>query len=409
MVPLTMLPLTGLRVLDLSRLLAGPFCTTILADLGADVIKAEALPGGDLYRGAAPFDKGQSVSFLAINRNKRSIGIDFRNPEGLGLLRRLAREVDVVVENFKPGVMEEMGLSYDSLATHNPRLIYASISGFGRNGPYGLLPGVDQIAQGMSGLMSLTGQPASGATRVGVPIGDLVAGMWTAIGVQSALLARHASGRGQRVDTSLLSALVGLLCVQGQRYLSLGEIPTVAGNHHPVSSPYGLFHAKDGVFNLSAATGAMWVRLCRHLGLEALIEDPQFATSEARQTNRIELERILDERFVLRNRDDWIAELRGLGIPAGPVYNLAEVFADPQVVANHMVETIDHPVVGQLRQLASPLQLDGFDQGSVRRPPPLLGQHTDEILAEFGVPPAQIAALKQAGAVNSADKPFDKP
>lgn len=239
MVPLTMLPLTGLRVLDLSRLLAGPFCTTILADLGADVIKAEALPGGDLYRGAAPFDKGQSVSFLAINRNKRSIGIDFRNPEGLGLLRRLAREVDVVVENFKPGVMEEMGLSYDSLATHNPRLIYASISGFGRNGPYGLLPGVDQIAQGMSGLMSLTGQPASGATRVGVPIGDLVAGMWTAIGVQSALLARHASGRGQRVDTSLLSALVGLLCVQGQRYLSLGEIPTVAGNHHPSARPTG--------------------------------------------------------------------------------------------------------------------------------------------------------------------------
>lgn len=399
-----MLPLTGIRVLDLSRLLAGPFCTTILADLGADVIKAEALRGGDLYRGAAPFHKGESVSFLAINRNKRSIAVDFRAAEGLALIRRLALGVDVIVENFKPGVMEEMGLAYESLAERNPRLIYASVSGFGRKGPYGPLPGVDQIAQGMSGLMSVTGQPQTGATRVGVPIGDLVAGMWTAIGVQSALLARHATGRGQRVDTSLLSALISLLCVQGQRYLSLGEIPEVAGNHHPVSCPYGLFHAKDGVFNLSAATGAMWVRLCRHLGLEYLIDDSKFATSESRQINRTELERILDERFTQRNRDDWIAELRSLGIPAGPVYNLAEVFADPQVIANRLVETIEHPAVGKLRQLASPLQLDCFDQGCVRRPPPLLGQHTDEVLAEFGITTLEIDDLVRAGIVGGAGK-----
>jgi crotonobetainyl-CoA:carnitine CoA-transferase CaiB-like acyl-CoA transferase len=388
-----MLPLEGIRVLDLSRLLAGPFCTTILGDLGADIIKVEALPAGDLYRNAAPFHNGESVSFLAINRNKRSVGIDLRKAGGLDLVRTIADKADVIVENFKPGTMEDMQLSYEALCARNPRLIYASISGFGRTGPYGRLPGVDQIAQGMSGFMSITGQAETGPTRVGVPIGDLVSGMWTAIGVQSALIARQTTGKGQRVDTSLLRSLVGMLSVQGQRYLSLGEVPEVAGNHHPVSSPYGMFHASDGVFNFSATTTPMWIKLCHHLQLEGLIEDPRFATSAARRDNRTELERLVGERFKLRGRDQWIAELRGLGMPAGPVYDVSEVFADPQVIEGGMVETIEHPTVGQLRQLASPIGLACFSEGSVRRPPPLLGEHTREVLAELGIPSQKVDEL----------------
>ncbi|TXL77596.1 CoA transferase [Vineibacter terrae] len=395
------LPLQGIRVVDLSRLLAGPFCTTILADLGADVVKVEALPEGDLYRKSPPFHGGESVSFLAVNRNKRSIGVDFRKPGALDLVRDMAARADVVVENFKPGIMEEMGLSYERLSAANPRLIFASISGFGRTGPYGALPGVDQIAQGMSGFMSITGQAQTGPTRVGVPIGDLVAGMWTAIGVQSALIARQTTGKGQRVDTSLLGGLVGLLSVQGQRQLSLGEVPEVAGNHHPVSSPYGLFHAKDGVFNLSATTPAMWQNLCRHLGMAWLLDDARFATGSARLKNRKELEGLLDERFAQRSRDEWIAELRSLGMPAGPVYDLAQVFADPHIASTGFVETISHPTIGQLAQLASPLKMECFADGSVRRPPPLLGEHTQEILEELALGDRRIAELEEAGVIQA--------
>jgi crotonobetainyl-CoA:carnitine CoA-transferase CaiB-like acyl-CoA transferase len=395
-----MLPLEGVRVLDLSRLLAGPFCTTILGDLGADIIKVESLPNGDLYRQAPPFQEGESVSFLAINRNKRSIGIDYRNAGGLNLVREIAATADVIVENFKPGTMEKMGLSFEALSSINPRLIYASVSGFGRTGPYGRLPGVDQIAQGMSGLMSITGQAATGPTRVGVPIGDLVAGMWTAIGVQSAIIARHTTGSGQRVDTSLLGSLIGLLSVQGQRYLSLGEIPEVAGNQHPVSSPYGMFHASDGVFNFSATTPVMWTKLCKHIEMPWLLEDERFKTSSARRDNRVDLERLLDQRFRLRSRDQWIKELRDLGMPAGPVYDLAEVFADLHIAGSGMVETIDHPTIGKLKQLASPLKMNCFADGSVRRPPPRLGEHTQEILRELGFTDEKISGLGAAGTIS---------
>ena len=390
-----MLPLQGVRVVDLSRLLAGPFCTMILADLGADVVKVEALPDGDLYRKSAPFHGGESVSFLAVNRNKRSIAIDFRKAGGLDLVRDMVERADVLVENFKPGTMENMGLSYERLCALNPRLIYAGISGFGRVGPYGELPGVDQIAQGMSGFMSITGQPLTGPTRVGVPIGDLVAGMWTAIGVQSALLARQATGKGQRIDMSLLGGLIGLLSVQGQRWLSLRDTPSVAGNHHPVSSPYGLFHASDGVFNLSATTSAMWERLCDHLQMPELKNDERFSTGATRLANRNELEKLLDERFSQRSRDEWICELRSLGMPAGPVYDLSEVFSDKGILSNGVIETIAHPTIGQLDQLASPLKMECFANGSVRSPPPLLGEHTRQILDELGYDDRHIADLER--------------
>jgi crotonobetainyl-CoA:carnitine CoA-transferase CaiB-like acyl-CoA transferase len=394
-----MLPLEHIRVLDLTRLLAGPFCTAILGDLGADIIKVEALPDGDLYRKSPPFHGGESVSFLAANRNKRSIAVDFRKPAGLDLVRQIAEGADVVVENFKPGTIENMGLSWEQLSARNPRLIFASISGFGHTGPYGRLPGVDQIAQGMSGFMSITGQTETGPTRVGVPIGDLVAGMWTAIGVQSAIIARQTTGKGQRLDTSLLGALISLLSVQGQRCLSLAEIPEVAGNHHPVSSPYGLFQASNGVFNFSATTGAMWRKLCEHLDMGWLLNDERFATSSARRDNRTELERLLNERLKLRSRDEWIAEFRALGMPAGPVYDIAEVFNDPAITTTGVVESVEHPSIGALKLLASPLKLDCLASGSVRRAPPLLGQHTSEILQELGFSKNTIADLKRIAVV----------
>lgn len=394
-----MLPLHTVRVLDLSRLLAGPFCTTILGDLGADIIKVEGLPNGDLYRNSAPYHNGESVSFLSVNRNKRSLGIDLRKPGGIDLIREIAAIADVIVENFKPGTMEKMGLSYESLSLLNPRLIYAGISGFGRTGPYGKLPGVDQIAQGMSGFMSITGQEQTGPTRVGVPIGDLVSGMWTAIGVQAAIIDRHTSGKGQRVETSLLGSLVGLLSVQGQRYLSLGEVPDVAGNHHPVSSPYGTFQANDGVFNLSATTPAMWHAFCKHLKIDWLLADARFATSTARLENRKELERIVDTATSNRPRDLWIKELRELGMPAGPIYDLSEVFSDEHILQTGMVETIEHPSIGPLRQLASPIKIDAFKNGSVRRPPPRLGEHTHEILQELGFTQHKISDLVRGNVI----------
>jgi crotonobetainyl-CoA:carnitine CoA-transferase CaiB-like acyl-CoA transferase len=393
------LPLAGVRVLDLGRALAGPFCSMILADLGCDVIKVEALPDGDLTRGWDPFDRGVSCFFLSVNRNKRSLAVDFRNPEGLALLRELAVQCDVVVENFKPGTMAAMDLSWEALSAANPRLVFASITGFGSEGPYGDWPGVDQIAQGMSGLMSLTGQKATGPTRVGIPVGDVAAGMWAAIGVQAALWQRRDTGRGQRVETSLLAALIGMLNVQGQRHLSLGDVPGVAGNDHPVIAPYGTFRAADGPFNLCAASDAAWRRLCGIIDAPELLADPAFADNTARLANRDRLRAALDARFATRPRAHWIAALVDAGLPAGPIHDLAGALGDPQVAANALVETIEHPELGPLRQLASPVKLEAFAAGSVRSPPPRLGEHSGDVLRDLGLAPGRIEALLASGVV----------
>jgi len=395
------LPLSGLRVLDLTRALAGPFCTTILGDLGADVVKVESLPAGDMTRNMPPFQGNDGVFFLSINRNKRSLALDFRKPEAHSILQRLISQVDVLVENFKPGVMDEMGLSYESLQAHNPRLIFASVTGFGRSGPYGTWPGLDQIAQGMSGFMSMTGQEPLGATRAGLPIGDLAAGLWIANGIQACVIERMRTGRGQRVETSLLAGLVAMLCVQGQRYLSLGEVPGLAGNHHPVGVPYGVYQAKDGPFNLGAAAQDMWVKLCSLIERPDLVVDPRFAKSGDRLANRVVLEQILNERFRTRTQQDWIQALVKIGIPAGPIYDLEQTFADPQVRHCRMVEEITHPTLGALKQLASPLGLDAFRDGSIRIPPPLLGQHNREILREAGYNDAEIFSFENTGTVGS--------
>lgn len=399
------LPLAGLRVLDLSRALAGPFCAMILADLGADVIKVEPSPKGEMVRMWGPYKDGISVYYLSIHRNKRSFVMNFRDPKAMAVLRDMLAKVDIVVENFKPGVMDDMGLSYAALSKANPGLIFASISGFGRGGRYENWPGVDQIAQGMSGLMSLTGQPESGATRVGIPIGDVVAGMWAAIGIQAAVVERHRTGKGQLVQTSLLGGLLGLMSVQGQRQLTLGELPGVAGNDHPVICPYGLFHASDGPFNMAVATEDMWPKLCKLVGRPQWIDEPRFRDNAARVSNRDEVKRLLNERFATNTSMHWTQALVDLGLPAGPILNLQQVFEDPHVNEAGMIEQIEHPTLGKLRLLANPLRMDSLRGRSVRSAPPLLGADTVEILGEFGYLPDQVRALLDANIVQSNTAP----
>jgi crotonobetainyl-CoA:carnitine CoA-transferase CaiB-like acyl-CoA transferase len=398
------LPLENIRVLDLTRALAGPFCTMILGDMGAEVIKVEPAPKGEMIRGWAPFDRGVGVYYLSVNRNKRSLAVDFRKPEALALLRRLAAEADVLVENFKPGSAAKMGLDYASLKPANPGLVHASLTGFGSRGPYGNWPGYDQIAQGMSGMMSISGFPDGPPTRLGVPLGDLVAGMWGAIGVLSAIVQRQATGLGQQVEANLLGGLIGLLCVQGQRTLSLGEVPGRIGNDHPVIYPYGAFQAADGMINVAAATEAQWRRLCEILGASDLLERPEFSDNTLRSENRAWLKPELDRRLAARPAAEWSRELMEAGIPTGPVYTLDQVFSDPHVLATGMTEEIEHPTLGMIRLLAGPARLEAHEGRTVRSPPPILGQHSRAVLEGFGLDRDEIAALIASGAVMEAEE-----
>jgi len=387
------LPLSGVRVLDLTRALSGPFCSMILADLGAEVIKVEPTPNGDMIRQWGPFDHDISVYYLSANRNKKDIGVDFRQAEGLALIKQLALKSDIVVENFKVGTMASMGLSYEELCVNRPELIYASISGFGSTGPARDWPGFDQIAQGYSGFMSLTGTPESGPTRVGTAIGDLTAGMWVAMGVLAAYIERLGSGRGQHVETSLLASLVGLLSVQGQRYLSVGEIPEPCGNVHPVIAPYGTFDTADGPLNLAPAAHDMWVRLCDVLELPLLPNDARFKTNADRMKNRLVLKELLEGSLRKKTRMEWTPMMIKAGIPAGPINTLEDIFNDEQVAACGLVETVQHPLLGALKQVALPIKMASLAQGSVRTPPPLFGQHTEEVLADYGFSTEAISEL----------------
>ena len=392
------LPLACIRVLDLTRALAGPFCTMILGDLGADVIKVEPADG-DMIREWGPFDRGTSAYYLSGNRNKRGIAVNFRDPAALKLLRELAEGCDVIVENFRSGAMEAMGLAYEALTAANPRLIYASVTGFGRTGPAGGRPGFDQIAQGYSGLMSVTGSADSGPVRVGVAIGDQTAGMWCAIGVLAAIAQRHTTGRGRRVETSLLAGLVGLMSVQAQRYLSLGDVPGLAGNTHPVIAPYGVFETSDGPLNIAPATAEMWRRLCAVLDLQHLASDPRFATNAERMERRVELKALIETKLKERTRREWTQMLLAADIPAGPINNLADVFADEQVVHLQLVEEMEHAQLGSVKQVGSPIAFDGLTGRSIRRAPPVLGEHTYEVLREQGYAQGDLDTLARNGVI----------
>ena len=397
--------LQGIRVVDLTRALSGPFCSMTLADFGADVIKVEPFPGGDMSRGWGPLDRGISTYFLSCNRNKRSLCVDFRHPQGLEVILRLIDSADIVLENFRPGTMDMMGLGYASLSGRNPRLIMGSISAFGADGPSSSWPGFDQIAQGYSGLMSLTGFPDGDPTRTGTAIGDLSSGMWLCMALFAALLDRERSGFGQHVATSLLSSLIGLLTVHAQRYLSLGDIPERTGNAHSVIAPYGVFETADGPLNLAPITSEMWLRLCHLLGLPELPRDPRFETNETRIAHKDELRVILETRLKERGKREWTELFIVAGLPAGPIHALDEVFNDPQVQHCKLVETLEHRVLGTLRQVVTPVSTRTATGQSIRPEslaPPELGQHSVEILSEANFDPASIESLCVSGVVHQA-------
>lgn len=398
-----MKPLSGIRVLDLTRALSGPFCTMALADLGAEVIKIEPTPNGDMVRQWGPFSEGTSIYYLSANRNKKSLALDFRKPEGLALIKSLAIKSDVVVENFKVGTMEAMGLSYEALSSENPSLIMASISGFGQTGPASKWPGFDQIAQGYSGLMSLTGDEASGPMRVGTAVGDMTAGMWLIIGIMAAIVERNKTGLGQHVDTSLLSGLIALLSVNGQRYLSLKEVPGGTGNNHPVIAPYGVFEASDGPLNLAPATQEMWEKLCKILKLEHLISDERFLTNAERMEYRLELKAELEKVLKLKTRSEWTKELIDQGIPAGPINNLNDVFNDPQVAASQLTVKVKHDLIGEFEQVRTPINFSAHQEEFSSMPPPQLGQHSVSVLKEYGFSSDEIDTLVSNKIILSQD------
>ena len=386
-------PLRGVRVLDLTRYLAGPFCTMLLGDMGANVVKLEPPRGGREF-GGGPAQA--NYFFLSVNRSKRSATLDLRAPAGRDAFRRMAAQADVVVENFRPSVMAELGLGAEALRAANPRLIYCNVSGFGADGPYAERPGFDQIAQGMSGLMSVTGteQP----TRVGIAIGDVLAGVFAAHGIALALYHRERSGVGQVVSTSLLEALVGVLSWSAGIYFATGTPPPLAGNHHPLAAPYGVHRARDRAFNIACGNDRQWRALCEVLELRELPDDPRFATPLGRVGERAALTAALEARLASRDAADWVARLNDADVPSGPINDMAEVFADPQVLAREMFVELAHPTLGVVKTTGVPVKLSA-SPGAVERLPPDLGADTEAVLAEFGFAAAEIAGLRAAGAV----------
>ncbi len=393
------MPLAGIRVLDLGRHLAGPTCAMWLGDLGADVIKIEKPGEGDDGRASGPpFFDGQSAFFLAANRNKRSIYLDIKQPDGQDIFRRLAETADVVVENFRPGVMDALGIGYRAMAERNPRIIYCSISGFGADGPYADRPGLDQIIQGVSGLMSVTGFEGGEPVRVGIPIADLLTGLLAAYGVLAALQARERTGRGQHVQTSLLEGMVGMLSFQAVRYLNGAGTPPPAGNHHPLNAPYGVFRARDGYLTIGATGEKRWRKLCEVLGAEEWLDDPRFKTNGDRHRNRELLAELISERLQAHTIDEWESILNEAGIPCGPIYGIDQAMEHPQVRHRQMVVELPHPAMGTVRLLGLPVKLSETP-GAIRLAPPLLGQHTDEVLREIGVTGDEMRRLRERGVI----------
>ena len=388
-------PLSGVRVLDLTRYLAGPFASMLLADYGADVVKVESRKGREFQ---IPGSGHDSYFFLSSNRGKRSLTLDFKSPQGRELLLRLLPHFDVLIENFRPDVMEQLGLGPQTLTARFPRLIYCGVSGFGADGPYRNRPGFDQIAQGMSGFMSLTGTADSGPTRAGIAIADLLAGIFAAHGIQLALLARERSGRGQIVNTSLLEAMIGVLSWGAGMYFEWGSAPPPAGQHHPLSSPYGRFHARDGYLNIAAGNDAMWQQLARILGHEEWLADPRFNGAMVRLHNRQALTELIEVALATDDVAHWVERINAAGVPCGPVLDVAQVFADPQVLARQMLVQLPHPEVGTFKTTGLPIKLSS-NPGRIDRRPPLLGEHTDEVLRECGVAGEEIARLRAAGVI----------
>jgi crotonobetainyl-CoA:carnitine CoA-transferase CaiB-like acyl-CoA transferase len=390
-------PLAGLRVLDVTQVMAGAYCSMLLGDMGADVVKVEKPVTGDDTRGMGRLmEHGESPPFMAVNRNKRGIVVDLRTSAGADVLRRLAADADVVVENFRPGTMAKLGLAYEDLAPLNPRLIYCSVSGFGADGPYSGQGGFDLVAQGMSGIMSFTGEPGRPPVKTGIPVCDLNAAMFAAYGVLSAYIHRLKTGEGQFVDTSLLEAGIAYTVWETSLLFATGSVAEPTGSAHRLSAPYEAFPTRDGWLTVGAANQRSWERLCEALGRQDLLADERFSVAHSRLTNRAALADVLSEVFRSEPTATWLARLNQAGVPCGPIYDISQVYEDEHVRAREMLVEVDHPRAGLHQQIGIPVKLSATP-GRISRPAPMLGEHTREVLHESGFLPAEIDQMLADG------------
>ncbi|MFW7342160.1 CoA transferase [Pollutimonas sp. H1-120] len=397
-------PLAGLRVVEMAHVMAGPVGGLLLADMGAQVIKIEKLPGGDdTRRTTPPAIHGESASFMILNRNKRGVAVDLKAEQGQALVKRLLEQADIVIENYRPGTMEKMGLGYDVLQKLNPRLVYCKITGFGLTGPYAQRAGYDLISQGMAGLMSLTGEgPGRPPVKVGVPVGDVTAGILAATGVLAAYIERLRTGQGQYVDTSLMEASVVHTYWPAAMALATGQSPGPMGSAHPVAAPYQAFPTQDGWLNIGAISKATWIGVSEVLGLPGLLTDERFADNGGRMKHLDELVKLMSDVLQTRPTDYWVAAFERAGVPAGPVKNIRQTLDDPQTRVRDMVIKVDHPVAGEIDALGLPIKFSNGN-GVTRRGAPLYGEHTREVMAEIGYAESEIQQLIQAGIVHAHD------